>query len=241
MKKNAKSLLSNYKIPAGLVFKYIPGEEILVDSFSFSSVSLQCSYVGFITNERFIFKQTEVLGTAEELKHADMKFINWKDITGIVYGKGFKLIPFLPAFNVNLRILGKVVDFSPEGESENFEVGVLQHGSFLGGLSYSNQENLDKVLLPVLKKLSLANDIPFGTSAKFSEFATINEDDTAKIIQKSNSLFLESYKTTFYVVLGLIGILVLFILISLTSFTFVFLLALLIIGGFFAYKKYIKS
>ncbi len=241
MKKNAHSLLTNYKTPAGLEFKYLPGEEILVDSFSFTSLTVQLSYVGFITNERFIFQQTKVGLVDDYLKGAQMKFINWKDITGILYGKGFKIFSFLPAFNVNLRILGKVVDFSPEGNSENIEVGGLVHGSFLGGLSYSDQENLEKVLLPVLKKLSLANDIPFGTSAKFSQFATINQDDTAKIIKKSDSLLFESYKKTFYVVLGCIGILVLLILISLTSFTFVFLLSLLLIGGFFAYKKYIKS
>ena len=32
MKQNAHSLLTNYKTPAGLEFKYLPGEEILVDS-----------------------------------------------------------------------------------------------------------------------------------------------------------------------------------------------------------------
>tara|TARA_Y100000994_G_scaffold110707_1_gene90971 strand:+ start:565 stop:1290 length:726 start_codon:yes stop_codon:yes gene_type:complete len=241
MKQRAKDLLTNYKIPAGLEFKYLPGEEILVDSFSFVSSSLQCQYIGFITNERFIFKQTEGFGAAEEMKHADMKFINWKDITGIVYGGGIKLAPFLPSLNINFRILGKVVDFSPEGECENFDIGVLKHGSFLGGLSYSNQENLEKDLLPVLKKLSSENNIPFGTSLKYNEFATINQDETEKITQKANSLYLESYKATFYFVLGLIGILAIWGLIAITSFSFVFLLALLLIGGFFGYKKYLKK
>ena len=240
MKQRAKNLLTNYKIPAGLEFKYLPGEEILVDSFSFVSSSLICSYIGFITNERFIFKQTQGLGSAEELKHADMKFINSKDITGIVYGY-HKLFPFPIGKGANLRILGKVVDFSPEGDSVNFDVGVAKYGGFLGGLSYSDNKNFEKVLLPVLKKLSEENEISFGTSEEYSQFATVNSDETAQIIKKANSLYIESYKTTLYVLLGLIGILALWILISLTSFTFVFLLGLLIIGGFFAYKKYIKS
>ena len=67
MKQRAKDLLTNYKIPAGLEFKYLPGEEILVDSFSFTSSSLVCQYIGFITNERFIFKQTQGFGSADEL------------------------------------------------------------------------------------------------------------------------------------------------------------------------------
>ena len=142
---------------------------------------------------------------------------------------------------MNLRILGKVVDFSPEGDSVNFDVGVAKYGGFLGGLSYSDNKNFEKVLLPVLKKLSEENEISFGTSEEYSQFATVNSDETAQIIKKANSLYIESYKTTLYVLLGLIGILALWILISLTSFTFVFLLGLLIIGGFFAYKKYIKS
>ena len=102
-------------------------------------------------------------------------------------------------------------------------------------------KSFEKVLLPVLKKLSEENEISFGTSKEYSEFATINSDETTKITKKANSLYIESYKATIYVVLGLIGILGLWILISLTSFTFVFLLALILIGGFFAYKKYIKS
>ena len=238
--QNAKSLLTNYKIPAGLKFEYLPGEEILVDSFSFVSQSLICSYVGFITNERFIFKQTQGFGSADELKHADMKFINWKDITGIVYGY-HKLFPFPIGKGVNLRILGKVVDFSPEGDSANFDVGIIKHGNFLGGLSYSDMKSFEKVLLPVLKKLSEENKISFGTSKEYSEFATANSDETSKITKKANSLYIESYRATIYVVLGLIGILGLWILITLTSFTFIFVLALILISGFFAYKKYIKS
>ena len=169
-----------------------------------------------------------------------MKFINWKDITGIVYGY-HKLFPFPIGKGANLRILGKVIDFSPEGESVNFDVGVIKNAGLLGGLSYSNMKNFEKVLLPVLKKLSEENEISFGTSEEYSEFATVNSNETAKIIEKANSLYIESYKATIYLLLGLIGILGLWILISLTSFTFVFLLGLLIIGGFFAYKKYVKS
>ena len=86
MKQNANSLLTNYKTPAGLEFKYVLGEEILVDSFSFTSLTVQLSYVGFITNERFIFKQTKVGLVDDYLKGAQIKFINWNDITGIVYG-----------------------------------------------------------------------------------------------------------------------------------------------------------
>ena len=91
-----------------------------------------------------------------------MKFINWKDITGIVYGY-HKLFHFPIGKGANLRILGKVVDFSPEGDSVNFDVGVAKYGGFLGGLSYSDNKNFEKVLLPVLKKLSEENKISFGT------------------------------------------------------------------------------
>ena len=234
--KNAESLLSNYKIPAGLEFKFLPGEEILIDSFSFKSAAINCSYVGFISNKRFIFKQT-TFGAADEARHADMKFINWSDINGIVYGNS--KIGFMPFSVGNFRLLGKVVDFSPEGESVNYELGVLVRG--MGGLSYANKKDLEDVLLPTLKKMALEHKIPFGTTEEYRDFSTIGDEEISRITEKVNSLFIDSYKPILYVSGGIIVLLVIMILISLTSFTFVFLLSLAVIGGYFAYKKFFKS
>ena len=235
--KNAESLLTNYKIPAGLEFKYLSGEEILVDSFSFRSTANSCSYIGFITNKRFIFKQTAFGDADEALKNADMKFINWSDITGIVYGDS--KIGFVPFSLGNFRILAKVVDFSPEGDSTNYEFGKITRG--MGGLSYKNKKELEDILLSTLKKMSLENKIPFGTTSEYSSFSTIENDETTRITEKVNSLFIESVKILLYIFGGLIGILGIWILIALTGFTFTFLLALVLIGGYFAYKKFFKS
>ena len=235
--KNAQSLLTNYKIPAGLEFKYLSGEEILVDSFSFRSTANNCSYIGFISNKRFIFKQTTFGDADEAIKNADMKFINWSDITGIVYGDS--KIGFWPFSLGNIRILGKVVDFSPEGDSTNYEFGKITRG--MGGLSYENKKDLEDVLLSTLKNMALENKIPFGTTEEYSGFSTIENDQTTRITEKVNSLFIESVKIILYIFGGLIGILGLWILISLTGFTFVFLLAFALIGGYFGYKKFIKS
>ena len=139
----------------------------------------------------------------------------------------------------NFRLLGKVVDFSPEGNSEKFEFGIIRRGS--GGLSYRNKQDLENKLLPTINNLAKEYQIPFGTTEKYSSFATIDNDQAEKITKKANSLFFESYKATFYVIGFVFAILAIWLLIDLTSLGFTIYLFLLIGALFFAYKKYIKK
>ena len=157
MKKNASNILIGYKTRSGLVFRLDGNEEIIVDSFNFRSVNNNVSYIGFISNKRFIFKQTKWVSFSgsgsSEMISSEIKYIYWKDIKGIVFGN---------IWNSNLRILGKVIDFSPEKKKVDWEMGKLFRG--FGGLSYKNKKELEEILLPTLRDLCLENKIPFDGS-----------------------------------------------------------------------------
>ena len=108
MKKNAKNTLIGFTTRDGLKFQLEEDEEIIVDSFDFRARNSNINYLGFISNKRLIFKKASNIllsGTQgiSEITSPQIKFIYWADIKGIVYGN---------IWGTNLRILGKITDFS---------------------------------------------------------------------------------------------------------------------------------
>ena len=196
MKKNASNILIGYKTRSGLVFRLEGNEEIIVDSFNFRSVNNNVSYIGFISNKRFIFKQTKWVSFSgsgsSEMISSEIKYIYWKDIKGIVFGN---------IWNSNLRILGKVIDFSPEKKKVDWEMGKLFRG--FGGLSYKNKKELEEILLPTLRDLCLENKIPFGTTKKYNKFSTIPFKETRSIIKEIRNKWQKNTLAILAVLLGI--------------------------------------
>ena len=127
--KNAQTLLNGYVTPQGLPFEYVEGEELLVDSFNYTSMSRKVSYVAFITNKRIILKQTQfgistnVNGGIGEAFHADMRFIWFEDVKYLRCEKG-KLI-----------VGGSIVDFSQDEDSDDYDYAVIATGGLISDLN----------------------------------------------------------------------------------------------------------
>jgi len=144
--KNAQTILENYVTPDGSVFKYEEGEEIIVDSFSYISTMRRLTYIGFLTNYRFIFKQSEVFSATggmgiEESLSADCSFIWLKDLKGVKIKKN------------GIVFDGTVIDFSKNQDTENWDYGTYGKGTF-GGLSYTRNDELYGHLINSLADLS---------------------------------------------------------------------------------------
>ena len=147
--KNAQTILTNYVTPDGNVFKFEDGEQIIVDSFSFVSAMNKVTYVGFLTNRRFIFKQSEHfsangMGIQEGLT-ANCSFLWLNDLKGIKISKGKVVFD------------GKVIDFSNDQDTENWQFGTYGKGTF-GGLSYRSHDEVYVRLTEALVELSQQYD-----------------------------------------------------------------------------------
>ena len=196
MKKNAKNTLIGFTTRDGLTFQLEEDEEIIVDSFDFRARNSNINYLGFISNKRIIFKKASNIllsGTQgfSEITSPQIKFIYWADIKGIVYGN---------IWGTNLRILGKITDFTFAKKTQDWEMGSLHKG--LGGLSYKNKKQLEEVLLPSLQKFSTEYKIPFGTSKKYNKFANISNEETKKILKEIRNKWLKMFLTLSAVLLG---------------------------------------
>ena len=179
--KNASNVLNGYVSPKGLEFKFEQGEEILVDSFEFWSRPKNLNYIAFITNKRFIFKIATTIGRNQasiKLTNADLCFLNWNEVTGMYYEKGY------------LRIVGEgsklVREFTPEGDSTGWESGKIRTG--MGGLSYVDINNLEKDILSSLRKVSEENSLNFGTSNEYSQYSLIDEEKALAIKKQVDNL-----------------------------------------------------
>ena len=167
--KNAQTLLTNYVTPEGLPFEFLEGEEILVDSFSYISNYTKVTFIGFLTNYRFILKQSNFSLSgygAEESFHADCRFIWLKDVKKIyLHKRGIGHV---------LYIDGPIVDFSKAEKTSEDDDAAIGKG-VAGGLSYYNQEHFLSVLGPALNKVATENDFIF-VYAKKPAFSVATED-----------------------------------------------------------------
>lgn len=147
--KNAQSILTNYITPDGNAFKFEEGEKIIVDSFSFISAMNKVTYIAFLTSQRFIFKQSKYFSAngmgAQEGLTADCSFLWLNDLKGIKISKGRVVFD------------GKVIDFSNDKETENWQYGTYGKGTF-GGLSYQSNDEVYSRLAEALVELSQSYD-----------------------------------------------------------------------------------
>ena len=167
--KNAQTLLNGYVTRKGLPFEYVEGEELLVDSFNYTSNSRRVSYVAFVTNKRIILKQTQsgvsfnANGWIGEACHADMRFVWFKDA---------KYIGFKPG---TLIIGGTIVDFSEEEKSNDYDHALILPG--FGGLSYGTDNNrLSIDLNDALKKVCAEYKISYKGPTPGDTTSTPKED-----------------------------------------------------------------
>jgi len=167
--KNAQTLLNGYVTPQGIPFEYVEGEELLVDSFNYTSMSRKVSYVAFITNKRIILKQTQfgistnVNGGIGEAFHADMRFI-WFD--GVKY---------LRCEKGKLIIGGSIVDFSQDDDSDDYDYAVIATG--FGGMTYNgNAPKLLSDLNDAFKKVCAEYNISYKSFLPGDTTSTPQED-----------------------------------------------------------------
>ena len=115
-------------------------EVLLVDSFSYLSNKTKTTWIGFLTNQRFILKQANVsltgMGVQDGLFQGDFSYVPLAELRGLKLKKGRLVI------DGDVYSNGK--DFSEYGS----------YGSgLMGGLSYSSGEEVYRLLLNNLSKL----------------------------------------------------------------------------------------
>jgi len=186
---NAANSLQGFITKEGLKFIFDEDEEILVDSFVFQSGGKYLAYTGFITNKKFIFKKAKYNQNKHQIKNyafnSEISYINWNDVGSIFFGK--------QVFNdgtifFNGKDKNCVREFTPVGKTTSWEIGYVDVGyGMIGNLTYNGKKDKKKLFLDVLTSLNdicKKNNIPFGTSDKYKEFATVDKENGLKI--KSN-------------------------------------------------------
>ena len=127
--RDSKSLLEG--------FEFNENEEILVESFSYLSKKTKTTWVAFLTNERFILKQSKVsltgYGLQDGIGESEFAFIPLNEMQGIKIKKG------------RIVIDGNIYSNS-KSESDFGEFG---KGLF-GGLSYNSAKEVYELLLASL-------------------------------------------------------------------------------------------
>ncbi|MDC0315670.1 hypothetical protein OAL32_01955 [Synechococcus sp. AH-551-G15] len=131
--KNASNFLSG--------FPFEKNEEILVDSFSYISNKTKTSYVGFLTNLRFIFRQTQNIslsgmGIQDGWGETEFKAIPLSGLRGIKIKKG--------------RIIFNGDIYDEDGKHTSSDFGSFGKG--FGGLSYSSHQEVYSLILQALSK-----------------------------------------------------------------------------------------
>ena len=124
-------------------FPYEKGEKILVNTFSYISAKKKTTYVGVLTNTRFIFKQSERFSATgysfqDGLGEADFVTIPLNEIRGLKVRNG------------RLVINGDIWGDGKFQKSSDF--GSFGKGTF-GGLSYSTSDEVNNLLLTELSFL----------------------------------------------------------------------------------------
>ena len=188
-KKTAATLLENYITPAELKFEYLPGEKLLVDSF-LSKTGTYMNYVVFLTNKRIILRQPDWVDV-DAARFADMRFINWSDVESIVFGLGSanrKSLFSKEFFTTgNFFLSGKVIDFSPEKESDNYFYGTIGHKELFANLSYSSEKEFRDVFFPALNKMSKEYDFPLlvrESEKGYTQYSNDKNNDAIKAYEK---------------------------------------------------------
>jgi len=123
-------------------FPYEKGEKVLVNTFSFISTKKKTTYVGVLTNTRFIFKQSERFSATgysfqDGLGEADFVTIPLNQLRGLKVRNG-RLV-------INGDIYG-------DGKHQSSDFGSFGKGTF-GGLSYSTSDEVNNRLLEELSAL----------------------------------------------------------------------------------------
>ena len=123
-------------------FPYEKGEKVLVDTFSFISSKKRTTYVGVLTNTRFIFKQSERFSATgysfqDGWGEADYVTIPLNQLRGIKIKNG-RLV-------INGDIYG-------DGKHSSSDFGHFGKGTF-GGLSYSTSAEVNNLLITELSFL----------------------------------------------------------------------------------------
>ena len=124
-------------------FPYEKGEKVLVNTFSFISSKKRTTYVGVLTNTRFIFKQSERFSATgysiqDGWGEADYCTIPLNQLRGIKIKNG-RLV-------INGDIYG-------DGKHQSSDFGHFGKGTF-GGLSYSTSAEVNNLLITELAFLA---------------------------------------------------------------------------------------
>ena len=125
---NFNKRFDDYKTPQGLQVSLEEGEFIVVDGFEFKAMG-QASMFGFLTNRRFILRQTFFNTGARNMGifGADCVFIWLKDVE---YISLHRALGFLPG-HYTFRIKGTITDFSKEAKTETTQfIGHFSPGGF---------------------------------------------------------------------------------------------------------------
>ena len=152
--KDSKSLLEG--------FEFNQNEEVLVESFSYLSKKTKTTWVAFLTNERFILKQSKVsltgYGVQDGIGESEFAFIPLKEMRGIKIKKG------------RIVIDGNIYSNS-KSESDFGEFG---KGLF-GGLAYNSTKEVYELLLANLTKSQKEFDFYLWTPEDL-QFSTADQN-----------------------------------------------------------------
>ena len=175
-------------------------------------------------------------------RFADMRFINWSDVESIVVGGhgDWKKIFSKEFFTAgNFFLSGKVIDFSPEKESDNYFYGVIGHKELLANLAYSSEKEFKDVFFPAINKMSKEYDIPLlvrESEKGYTHYSNDKNNDAIKAYEKCVSSVFKEVKL--FVYLGLGGLAIIIFLLLKLYFGTPFAVLVLAIAGYFTYKKF---
>ena len=178
--KNASNFLNG--------FPFELNEKIIVDSFTYISAPNKTTYVGFLTNQRFIFRQTTHLSLSgveawqDGLGEADIKYIPLNRLRGIKIKKG------------RITFNGDIYDTNGKHTATDFG----EFGKGFGGLTYSSHAEVYVRILEALSK--------YGKEYGFYLWAPQNPEFTTadKKQQEQLSNILNSYLKTIGLICGVI-------------------------------------
>jgi len=184
--KNASNFLSG--------FPFQEDEKIIVDSFSYISNNTKTTYVGFLTNLRFIFRQAQNvslsgMGFQDGLGESDIKYIPLARLRGVKIKKG--------------RIIFNGDIYDGDGSHTASDFGSFGKG--FGGLSYSSH---DEVYIRIIKALSkYGKELDFYLwSPENPELSTADEKQQKRLSDIVNSQLKGAATVTGVVVGGLLAI-----------------------------------
>jgi len=211
MTKNASNFLSNFPLEEN--------ETIVVDSFSYISNKNKTTYVGFLTNLRFIFRQAQNvslsgMGIQDGLFESEYQTVPLNRIRGLKLKKG------------RLIINGDIYD----GEGKHTASDFGSFGKGFGGLSYSSHDEVFVRILEAVSEAGKEHDFYLWTPDN-PEYNTADETQQKRLTNITQS----ELKTALLLSGGVVGVLFFF-----TTFEFLWPFYLLGGAGFGGYK-FVKS